>query len=452
VGAYPGRYLISTSNPDAVVSFWGCPQVRSMPGFYHDASRKDMSYNSFMSPLKKAIYGVSWVGLLRGSTRGIAFIKIFILARILTPDQFGVFGIATLVLALLEIFTETGVNVFFVQKEGKLKDYIDTAWVVSIGRGILISIILVILSPFISTFFNSPSSLQLLLLISLVPFIKGFINPAESLFQSEMNFKKEFWFRFILFSFDACVAIIFAIYTKDPSSLIYGLIAGAALEVILSFIMITPRPKLAFDQMKAKHIINRGKWSSGFGIFEYIFRNGDDIVVGKILGESSLGIYQMAYKLAILPITEVADVLGKVTFPLFVDISHDKVKLKKALINTTLSVCILLVPILLVILFVPEFIIHIALGDQWISAAGVLQVLVIYAMIRALVNPALTVILAMKKQEYLTIISFIGTATLFVSIFPLLSIYGIIGVGISTVIASLVTIPLIWFYTKKLLK
>jgi lipopolysaccharide exporter len=405
-----------------------------------------------MSYIRKTVQGVSWVGLLRGSTRGIAFIKIFILARILTPDQFGVFGIATLVLALLEIFTETGINVFFVQKEGKLSDYIDTAWIVSIGRGILIAIAIVLASPFISGFFQSPSSLQLLLLISLVPFIKGFINPAESLFQSEMNFKKEFWFRFILFSFDAGVAIVVALITKDPSSLIYGLVAGAILEVILSFIMIKPKPKFSFSKLKAKHIIGRGKWSTGFGIFEYIFRNGDDIVVGKILGESSLGIYQMAYKLAIFPITEVADVFGKVTFPLFVDISHDKVQLKKALINTTIGVFILLMPILLVIVFIPEFIIHVALGDQWLMASGVLRVLVIYAMIRALINPALTVILAMKKQEYLTIISFVGTLTLFISIFPLLSLYGMIGVGISTIIASVVTVPLVMYYCGKLLR
>ena len=405
-----------------------------------------------MGHLKKTIHGVSWVGLLRGSTRVVTFAKLAVVARILTPEQFGTYGIAVLVVALLEIFTETGVNVFFVQKEGELKDYIDTAWVVSMVRGLAIACLVLISAPFISTFFNSPESLWLIILISFVPFIRGFINPAESLFQSEMNFKKEFWFRFVIFAFDAFVVIILAYLTRRPDSFIYGLIAGALLEVVLSFLMIHPRPKLSFEGAKAKHIISRGKWSTGFNIFEYIFRNGDDIVVGKVLGESSLGIYQMAYKLAILPITEVADVFGKVTFPLFVNISHDKVQLKKALVNTTVGVFILLMPILFIILLIPEFIIHVALGDQWLSAAPVLRVLVIYAMIRALVNPALTVILAMKKQEYLTIISFVGTLTLFISIFPLLSMYGIIGVGISTIIASAVTVPFVIYYCGKLLR
>jgi len=204
-----------------------------MSRFYHDVSRKDMRYNSSMGHLKKTIHGVSWVGLLRGSTRVVTFAKLAVVARILTPEQFGTYGIAVLVVALLEIFTETGVNVFFVQKEGELKDYIDTAWVVSMVRGLAIACLVLISAPFISTFFNSPESLWLIILISFVPFIRGFINPAESLFQSEMNFKKEFWFRFIIFSFDAIVVIILAYLTRRPDSFIYGLIAGALLSVVL---------------------------------------------------------------------------------------------------------------------------------------------------------------------------------------------------------------------------
>ncbi len=405
-----------------------------------------------MNYITKTIHGVSWVGLLRGSTRLIAFAKIAIIARILTPSQFGLYGIATLVLAFLEIFTETGINVFFVQKQGELKDYIHTAWILSIARGTLIALSIFIAAPFISSFFQSPGSQYLIFLIALVPFIKGFINPSEIRFQSEMNFKKEFWFRFVLFAFDAGVAIIFAVVTRDPSSLIIGLIFGAFLEVILSFVFLTPRPKLLFDWAKAKHIVNRGKWLTGFGVFEYIFRNGDDIVVGKFLGEASLGVYQMAYKLAILPITEVADVLGKVTLPVFVDMSNDMKKLKKALIFSTIGVFIFLLPILALIYSIPETIIHFSLGDAWLSAVPVLRVLIIYAMIRALINPALTVLLALKKQEVVTLTSFVGTATLFITIFPLLHMYGIIGVGIATIVASVVTVPIVIYYCIRLFK
>lgn len=405
-----------------------------------------------MSSLTKTIHGISWVALLRGSTRVVTFAKLAVVARILTPDQFGVYGIAVLVVAILEIFTETGINMFFVQKEGNLRNYVNTAWVVSIIRGIGIAFLILLSAPFVSAFFDNPESFPLIMLISLVPVIRGFINPAIIRFQSDMNFKKEFLFRFVVFSFDAIVVIVLAYLTRDPSSFIWGFIAGAILEVVLSFLFITPRPKFTFSMSQAKHIINRGKWFTGFGVFEYIFRNGDDIVVGKFLGSSALGVYQMAYKIAILPITEVADVFGKVTLPVFVEMTNDKAKLLRALVKITLGVFLLLLPIGITIHSMPEFIIHILLGDQWLSAAPVLRILVIYAMIRALINPALTVFLAMKKQEIVTLTSFVGTATLFITIFPLLKMYGIIGIGISTIIASLVTVPIVVFYCVKLFR
>lgn len=405
-----------------------------------------------MHHIKKTAIGLSWIGLLRGSTRGIAFIKIAVIARLLTPEQFGWYGIAALVLSLLEIFTETGINIFFVQKEAKLEKYINTAWIISIARGFLMFILILLFSPLIATFFNAREATNMLMLISFVPLIKGFINPAESLFQSKMRFKDEFLFRFVIFAFDAIVATIVAIYTNDPTSIIWGLIVGAVLEVILSFAFLKPRPRFNFEYTHAKHIVSRGKWLTGFGVLEYIFRNGDDVVVGKLLGASNLGVYQVAYKLAMLPISEVADVVGKVTLPVFVKVSTDNKKLKTLLIYTTIGVFITLFPVVFLLSKFPESIIRIVLGDQWIMGAGVLQILVFYAFTRAIINPALTIFLAIRKQEYVTVISAIGTFTLCISIFPLMSAYGLNGVALSTVIASLMSVVPVLYYLHKTFK
>src|SRR3990167_5781112 len=97
----------------------------------------------------RVIKGVSWLSILRISTRGITFVRLAILARILTPAQFGVFGIASLILALLEILTETGINVFLIQKKEKYAEFIDSAWVVSIIRGCLISLLLIVTAPYV---------------------------------------------------------------------------------------------------------------------------------------------------------------------------------------------------------------------------------------------------------------------------------------------------------------
>src|SRR3989304_6927891 len=120
-----------------------------------------------MGYFKKTLQGLSWSLGLRFIIRGFAVIRTIILARILLPEQFGAYGVATVTLAFLEMFTETGINVFLIQ-EKELSKYLDTAWVASILRGLIIGAIIVISAPFIASFFRSPQSLQLLQLIYLV--------------------------------------------------------------------------------------------------------------------------------------------------------------------------------------------------------------------------------------------------------------------------------------------
>src|SRR3972149_7798883 len=155
------------------------------------------------------------MALLRGSTRGMTLLKTIILARILSPFQFGVYGIAILVLGFLEILTETGVNVVLIQEKGNTDKYISTAWVVSIIRGSLIFLIIFTLSPFISSFFQSSQALNLIRLASFVPLIRGFINPSIVKFQKELAFNKEFAFRSSLFFTDSLFAIGIGILTRS---------------------------------------------------------------------------------------------------------------------------------------------------------------------------------------------------------------------------------------------
>ena len=94
-----------------------------------------------MGYTKDAIRGISWIGFFRIATRGISYVRIVILARILTPSQFGAVDIALLTLSITEIFTETGINIFLYQQKEKIDKYINTAWVVSIVRGLFIGLI-----------------------------------------------------------------------------------------------------------------------------------------------------------------------------------------------------------------------------------------------------------------------------------------------------------------------
>lgn len=391
------------------------------------------------------------MGGLRATTRIFAFAKIAILARILSPSQFGLFGIALLVLSLLETLTETGINIFLIQEKAELEKYNDTAWFVSIIRGALISVLIFLGAKLIVIFFNSSDAYNLLLLISLVPLLRGFINPSIVKYQKELKFNKEFLLKASIYTLDAAVAILLALITRSASSLVWGMIVGVVFEVAVSHLFVRPRPKLSYDKAKLNKVVSRGKWITMAGIFEYLFREGDDIVVGRLLNTTALGIYQVAYKISTLPITEVADTVIKVTLPVYVKISEEKVRLRKAFTKTMLVVLAITLPFGLILFLFSKEVVLLLLGPNWLSAVSVLKILAGFGVIRALTITTHPLFLSVKKQNYLTATTLVGIFGLAVTIIPLVRSYGIEGAGLSALIGSILAIPLYIYYTLHIL-
>ena len=405
-----------------------------------------------MGYLKTTISAVSWSVATRWVLRGLSFVKLAILARILLPSQFGVFGIATLILGFLEMVTETWVNVFLVQEEGEIDAYVDTAWIVSIVRGIFIFIIIYLASIPISTFFSSPQSLPVIRLISFVPLVRGFINPSEAKMQKNLLFRREFAFRSGLFITEAALAIIVSILTRNAIGLGVGMLVSAIAEVFLSFIMFNPRPKFVWSKQVARLIINRGKWVTAAGILNYVYQNGDNVVVGKMLGTTSLGLYDPAYKISGLPVSEVSDVVAKVTFPVFVKLRHDLDRLHKAFYQTFIISNLITISIGLTIFLFSKLVILIILGSNWLPAVSALRVLCLCGISKAVISSIYPLFLATKNQQFITWVTFVSSLILLLTIFPAVSAYGLVGAGISAALGSLVALPLAFFYVHKIFK
>lgn len=403
-----------------------------------------------MGYTRDTIKGASWVGAFRLATRGIALVRTVILARILTPSQFGLVGIATLMLGFVEMLTETGINIFLIQ-EGKIEKYINTAWTVSIVRGLFISLLIIASSPFIARFFNSSDALPLLFLISLVPLIRGFINPAIVRFQKDLSFDREFWFRISIFSVDSLTAIVLAFITRSASSLIWGFIVGAFLEVVLSFIVVRPTPRVAFKIENFKRIFHRGKWVTAYSALNYAFQNGDSIVIGRVLGAFPLGLYQVGYKFATLP-GEAVDSVSRVAFPVYAKIAADKVRLKRAFaqIVAVISLFSILFGIVL-FLFTREFV-YVLLGDRWLDVVPALKILAIFGVIRAVASSTNALFLAVRKQEYVTFVTLISVAVLLLLIIPLVIRFGIVGAALTALLGTVVALPAVIYFAWRIVR
>lgn len=404
-----------------------------------------------MAYTKEIITGVSWLSGIRIITRGLSFFKTIIIGRILSPGQFGIFSIGTLLLSLIEILTETGINIFLVQQKDDVDRYINTSWIVSIVRGLIISCIIYFSVPFVTTFFNSPDSYTVLTLMSIIPFIRGFINPAVIKLQKELQFHIEFYYRSTLFLCETIVSIFLVIIFRTPEALIGGMIVSAIMECVWSFYIVRPRPKFMFEPKLFKQVIHHGKWITASTIFNYFYQHGDDIAVGRLLGTTSLGLYDMAYRLSIVPLSDITDVVMKVTFPVYVKMSDDVVKLRNAFLKTLGAIVIVVFPICLILFIFPEQILRI-IGEKWVGAAGVLQILAIFGVIRAVSVYTTTLFLSVKKQEIATLVSFVGLVTLAITIVPLIDRFGMNGAGMSALLGTAATVPVLFYFVWKTLR
>jgi len=390
------------------------------------------------------------MGALQVFTIGSATIKIAVLARILSPSDFGVYGVALLILGFLEVLTETGINVFLIQEEREAEHYLDSAWVVSIFRGILIALVIFATSGLISRFFKTPGVTPLLYLVALVSLARGFINPMVVTFQKKLQFKNQFLFRAFLYSVDTVVAIIIGVITRSASAMILSMLVAALTEVLFSFVIFKSNPKFKFDKEKIRNVINRGKWITGAGTFSYMFQNVDNFIIGRFLGATPLGLYQQAYRISTLPVSQVGEVFNKVTFPVYVKIEGDRKRLKKAFVKTFLTILAMVIPFSIVILLFSHQLILFFLGVKWLPAEPVLKVLAIFGVFKSIVNSSYSLFLSLKKQEVVLLSELSGIIGISVFIFPLMHLYGLPGVGFAAIIGAFLSLPVVIFNIVKI--
>lgn len=386
------------------------------------------------------VQGLSWTVVLRFVVRGVAVIRSVALARLLDPAGFGIFGIAVMVLALLELMTETGINIFFLQNRDKIDKYLDTAWAISIIRGLSIAVLVLLITFPVTEFFNAPSARPLLLLMAIIPIIRGFLNPSTIKFQRNLEFHREFVYRGTITVMETAAMIGFTWWLNNPIGLVMGLITAGLTEVVMSYLLIKPWPKFKLIGSQVRDIISSGKWVTGFIVLDYMFTQTDNIVVGKLLGTAPLGIYRMSYTLSTLPVTEISDVFYKVAFPTFSKMITEKKNLGKAIKTIVLTICILTTLGGLGIWFLADYITFF-LGPKWVAAVPVIKVLAFLGIIRSFSFSFNSVFMAFGKQKYVTTILFVSVLGLLVTIVPLVSNFGLLGAGYSAIIGAALSLP-----------
>jgi O-antigen/teichoic acid export membrane protein len=390
--------------------------------------------------------GLGWIGFFRFGVKAIIFIKIIVAYRYLSPREVGLFGLAALALGLLEMFTETGINIVLVRDTRKLSYYLDTAFIISIVRGIAIGAILLATAFFLPAFFRDPALFPLLVLVSLIPLIKGFINPAEVSFVKDLQFEKEAMFRVALACIDAIAAIILVRQLQSAQSLIYAMIITAVSEVVISFLLISPRPKFSFDWSVYREIMRPGKWVNLAGIVAYAEQNFDNVIVGRVLGSTALGYYQTAFNLTRSSIAEVGAAFSQVLLPIYGRIVGDHTRIKRAVTRVFIPAAVIMATaaILLNVTMIQDILLFF-LKDKWRPMLPLFPYLSITAFFTGM--DTLLIPLFIAKDRIQLLVFLYGTGLVLMIAFMLLftQTFGLTGAAIAVMTSRILLQPLfIW--------
>jgi len=386
--------------------------------------------NSGKSLSQRVVRGGFWVFLLRITQQLFNFVRLVILARILSPNDFGLMGIALLTMATLDTFSQTGFQQALIQKKEDIKPYLDSAWTVLVLRGFILFAILFFIAPFAASFFNAPEARPIIQVIGFAVLFQAFTNIGIVYFQKELEFNKQFIYQLSGTVADFIVAISAALILKSVWALVFGLLAGNFVRLVVSYLIHPYRPHLTFDLGKAKELFGFGKWILGSSILVFLLTQGDDIFVGKLLGATALGFYQMAYRISNIPATEITHVISQVTFPAYSKLQNNIPKLREAYLKVLQVTAFLSFPIAgLIFVLAPEFT-KIFLGEKWMPMVPAMQILVFAGLVRSIAATTGPVFHAVGKPKIDTKWQIIRLLVLAALIYPFTIKWGILGTSI----------------------
>lgn len=390
----------------------------------------DISNFQQKEPLsKRVVRGGIWVFALRITNRGLGFVRTIILARLLAPHDFGLLGIAMLAIATLETFSQTGFQAALIQKKENVESYLDTAWTVSAIRGIILFLILFLSSPVIAKFFNSPQATLVIRVIAVSTLLSGFKNIGILFFQKELEFNKQFIYEFSATIVDLTVAISLAFILRNVWALVWGGLAANLMRLFMSYIIQPYRPQIKFEKEKFQDLFVFGRWVLSSSILIFLITQGDDIFVGKMLGVTALGLYQMAYLISNLPATEITHVISQVTFPAYSKMQDDLPRLREAYLKVLKLTAFIAIPLAGgIFILAPDFTL-IFLGKKWMPMVPVMQILCFVGLARSIISTTSPVFSAIRRPDIGTKCQTIRLLILCAVIYPFSIRWGLFGVS-----------------------
>jgi lipopolysaccharide exporter len=392
--------------------------------------------------LKAAVRrGIFWTMSARMMAQIASFVRVPILARLLSPDDFGLMGIMTAVLFYVDVISRSGFETALVQQRDVDSDDFSVAWTLNVLRGLGQGLVLALLAAPVGFFYETPQLTTLLLIVAPQPVLVGLRSIGLVRVYRDLNFRSLTIYELGDTLIAVVVTLGMAFWLHSVWALLAGVMASALYGLLASYIFAPHAPRIHFDRPKATRLWRFGRWEWVGGVAVAVFQSSDNLFVGKFLGLTVLGYYAMAYRLGNLATTEVVNALRKVMFPAFSTLQDDMPRLRQTFL-TLFQISAALGPLVAVgLVLLSSPLVNVLLGPKWQPVIPVLQVLALWGSLDVLKMTTPDLFRALGHPDWFAKATLVKIVVLAVTIYPLSAAWGIVGTAVAVVLAALADIP-----------
>lgn len=399
-----------------------------------------------MSLVKKTVEGAVWAFLTFGLGKFLLFITSVILARLLLPEEMGLAGLAMIGINYLGFVRDMGLGKALIYSDDdEVQTAANTSFYINLIIGLILFVVALFASPLVAQFFEEPDLVPMVNLLSVSFLINSVGATHDALLRKELAFKRKLIPDLTKTAVKGFTSIILALSGYGVWSLIWGQVASSLATTIATLIVFPWKPRLIFKGETGKELLKYGMQDVANYFLVLTGARVDFLLIGKIIGDVSLGIYTVAYKIPEIIILSIFAIIGRVLFPAYSKLKHDIAGLRKGFLLTLQYVTLASFPIGVGLFVTAPDLVSVIYTDKWIDAVPILRVLALFAMIRTIGWDVQSIYRATGRPEVVTRISLVKTIILFPAVLVGINQLGLVGAAYAQlIVAFIVTILNLW--------
>ncbi len=340
-----------------------------------------------LSELKrKSVRGGAFTLVSQGAMVLIQLVSAVVLARLLSPEDYGTIAMVMVVTAFAGLFRDLGLSSAAIQKANLTHAQQSNLFWINILLGLSLTALLAAASPLVAAFYGKPELVWLTLALSPIFLIGSISSQSGALLVREMRFGQNAVANVAGALVGLVVSVWLALHGFRFWSLAWGQLSGAVTTTIILFILSPFRPGLPKRGTGLRDMLKFGANVTAFDLVNYFHRNLDNILIGRVWGTESLGLYSRAYTLLMLPINSIRGPLNSVAFPAMSRLQAEPEAFRTYYRRVASMLALISMPLAAFLFVTSESVVSVLLGPQWSGVSAIFTILATVAFVQPVIT------------------------------------------------------------------